>query len=272
VIAIIASFTLGSYFNLEYLAVKRPNGINMNLYQLGQPKQLEKILHKATPLAYLAACILFTIGLYYALVASPVDYQQGDTVRIMYVHVPASWFALLIYGFMGVSSACFLVFRTPMAFHMAHAAAPIGAVYTFISLATGSIWGKPMWGAWWVWDARLTSMLILFIMYLGYLLLIESIEDKERSMRVASCLAIIGLINIPIIKFSVDWWHTLHQPASVLRLNGPSIHSSMLVPLLWMASGYLALFVALLCHRLQSLLLSIKVQSAQVKLAWQGRR
>jgi heme exporter protein C len=241
----------------------------MNFYSLTQPKKLDLVLRKVTPIAYLSAAILFAIGLYYALFASPMDYQQGDTVRIMYIHVPASWFALMIYGFMGICSAAFFVFRIPMGAHMAHAAAPIGAVYTFISLATGSIWGKPMWGAWWVWDARLTSMLILFIMYLGYMLLIESIEDQARAMKVASCLAIIGLINLPIIKFSVDWWHTLHQPASVLRLDGPSIHWSMMVPLLWMASGYLALFLALLSHRLQTLMLSIKLQGAQLKLSWQ---
>ncbi len=241
----------------------------MNFYSLAQPKKLEQILQKTTPLAYGATLVLFAIGLYYALFASPVDYQQGDSVRIMYVHVPASWFALMIYGFMGVCSALFLVFRIPMAAYMAQAAAPIGAVYTFISLATGSIWGKPMWGTWWVWDARLTSMLVLFLMYLGYILLIESTEDKEKALRISSILAVIGLINLPIIKFSVEWWHTLHQPASVIRLNGPSIHGSMLTPLLWMASAYLALFVALLSHRLQTMLLGFKARNLQAKLAWQ---
>jgi heme exporter protein C len=234
-----------------------------------QPKKLDIILHRTTPMAYGLTVILFAVGLYYALYASPADYQQGDSVRIMYVHVPASWFALMIYGFMGLCSACYFVFRLPMAAQIAYAAAPIGAVYCLISLATGSIWGKPMWGTWWVWDARLTSMLILFIMYLGYILLVESIEDRERGLRVASCLALIGLINLPIIKFSVDWWNTLHQPASVLKLNGPSIHSSMLMPLLWMASGYMALFVALLSHRLQAQMLRLKVQSLQLKMSWQ---
>jgi len=241
----------------------------MNFYHFAKPKNLEAVLCRLTPLAYVISAVLFAVGLTYSLYLSPADYQQGDSVRIMYIHVPASWFALMIYGFMGLCSASFFVFRLPMAAQMAYAAAPIGAVYCLVSLVTGSIWGKPMWGTWWVWDARLTSMLILFIMYLGYMLLMESIEDKERSYKVASCLAIIGLVNLPIIKFSVDWWHTLHQPASVIKMSGPSIHVSMLVPLLWMAAAYFSLFVAVLSHRLQSQLLLAKLQNLQLKLSWQ---
>lgn len=244
----------------------------MNLYSLAQPKKLEQILKTTTPFAYGASLLLFAIGLYFALYASPADYQQGDSVRIMYVHVPASWFALMIYGFMGLMSAAFLVFRTPMAAYMAQAAAPIGAVYAFISLATGSIWGKPMWGTWWVWDARLTSMLVLFLMYLGYMLLSESTDDKEKALRLTSILAVIGLINLPIIKFSVDWWHTLHQPASVFKMTGPSIHSSMLTPLFWMAGAYFTLFLAILSHRTQTILLSFKTRNIYQKLAWQEER
>ncbi len=241
----------------------------MNLYHFAQPRNLEAVLRRSTPLAYSIAAVLFAVGLTYSLYLSPADYQQGDSVRIMYIHVPSSWFALMIYGFMGLCSASFFVFRLPMAAQVGQAAAPIGAVYCLVSLVTGSIWGKPMWGTWWVWDARLTSMLILFIMYLGYMLLMESIEDKERSYKVASCLAIIGLVNLPIIKFSVDWWHTLHQPASVIKLSGPSIHMSMLVPLLWMAAAHFSLFVAVLSHRLQSQLLWAKLQNLQLKLSWQ---
>lgn len=238
-------------------------------YKLAQPRKLEALLRKVTPLAYGLAVVLFGVGLFYALVSSPEDYQQGQTVRIMYIHVPASWFALMIYGFMGVSSASFLIFRLPLAGLMAQAAAPIGATYCFISLATGSIWGKPMWGTWWVWDARLTSMLILFLMYSGYILLMQSIEDRQRALKVCSMLAVLGLINLPIIKFSVDWWHTLHQPASIFRVNGPSIHVSMLIPLFWMASAYFMIFVALLGHRLQLLLLEMRLRSMQIKFAWQ---
>lgn len=238
-------------------------------FSLAQPRKLEPLLKKMVPLAYLAATILFIVGLYYALLDSPQDYQQGDSVRIMYVHVPASWFALMIYGFVGVASASFLIFRLPLAALMAQAAAPIGATYCLISLATGSIWGKPMWGTWWVWDARLTSMLVLFLMYAGYLLLSQSIDDRERALKLSSILAVLGLINIPIVKFSVDWWHTLHQPASIFRAAGPSIHSSMLLPLFWMASAYLMLFVALLGHRLQLLFMEMRMKAMQQKLAWQ---
>lgn len=239
------------------------------LTHIFQPKKLDFILKYVTPTAYILTAIIFTFGLSHALFMSPPDYQQGDSVRIMYIHVPASWFALMIYAFMGGCSVCFFIFRIPMAAQIASAAAPIGALYTFISLATGSIWGKPMWGTWWVWDARLTSMLILFIMYLGYILLVESNEDKERGYKMGSYLTIVGLINLPIIKFSVDWWHTLHQGASVLKLSGPSIHSSMLIPLLLMATGYLTLFTALLSHRLQAQILMQKAQRLQMKLLYQ---
>lgn len=236
------------------------------LYQFSQPKILESYLRYVTPIAYILTSILFIIGLVYALHLSPPDYQQGDSVRIMYIHVPASWLALMIYGFMGLCSICFFIFRIPIAALMAYSAAPIGAVYTLISLMTGSIWGKPMWGTWWVWDARLTSMFILFIMYLGYILLVDSNEDRERGFKMGSYLTIIGLINLPIIKFSVTWWHTLHQGPSVLKLSGPSIHSSMLIPLLLMASAYFFLFTALLSQRLQTQLLMQKLQRLQLKL------
>lgn len=241
----------------------------MNLGILAQPNKLLSLLKAIMPWAFTLTVILFAIGIYFAFYNSPADYQQGDSVRIMYVHVPASWFALMIYTFLGVCSAAFLIFRLPVAGYLAHAAAPIGAVYAFISLVTGSIWGKPMWGTWWVWDARLTSMLILFIMYLGYIFLADSLENKEKSLQVASVLGVLGLINIPIIKFSVDWWTTLHQPASLLRASGPTIHPSMLVPLLWMTLAYLGLFIALLSLRFQTSLLILKAQTLQAKLAWE---
>jgi heme exporter protein C len=241
----------------------------MSIHRFAHPKKVEGIIRFVMPVAYGAAALSFAVGLYYALFNSPMDYQQGEAVRIMYVHVPASWFALFIYGFMGVSSASFLIFRIPLASYMAQAAAPIGAVYCFISLATGSLWGKPMWGTWWVWDARLTSMLILLLMYCGYMILSDSTDDKERSMKVVAYLAVVGLINLPIIKFSVEWWQTLHQPASVFRSQGSAIHPTMMVPLLWMAGGYLTLFVALLCHRLLVAMLALRVQAAQIKLTWQ---
>ncbi|MBP6985002.1 MAG: heme ABC transporter permease [Alphaproteobacteria bacterium] len=238
-------------------------------YRLAQPKKWMSILNWITPGAYLIAAFCFSIGIFIAFFASPADYQQGDSVRIMYVHVPASWFALMIYGVMGLCSISYFIFRLPIAAQLAYAAAPVGMLYAFISLVTGSLWGKPMWGTWWVWDARLTSMLILFFMYVGYILFIQSIDDKDKAYKMGSALAIIGLINLPIIKFSVDWWNTLHQPSSVLKLSGPSIHTSMLTPLLWMAAAYFFLFIAITAHRLQNQLLLFKLKTMQLKLSWQ---
>jgi heme exporter protein C len=186
------------------------------------------------------------LGLYLALVAAPPDYQQGESVRIMYVHVPAAWMALSVYLFIAVASAVALVWRHPLAEVAAAAAAPIGAAFTFVCLATGSLWGRPMWGAWWVWDARLTSVLVLFFLYLGYIALVNGFDEPGRGARAGSVLALVGVVNLPIIKFSVDWWNTLHQPASVMRLGGPRIAPSMLAPLLVMAAGFLLLFSTLL--------------------------
>ena len=189
---------------------------------------------------------VLAVGLYLALLVAPADYQQGDSVRIMYVHVPAAWMALAVYLFVAVASAVALVWRHPLAEIAAAAAAPIGAAFTFVCLATGSLWGRPMWGAWWVWDARLTSVLVLFFLYLGYIALMHAFDEPGRGARAGSVLALVGVVNLPIIKFSVDWWNTLHQPASVMRLGGPRIDPSMLVPLLVMAVGFLLLFLTLL--------------------------
>ena len=186
------------------------------------------------------------LGLYLALVVAPPDYQQGESVRIMYIHVPAAWMALGVYLFIALASSVALVWRHPLAEIAAAAAAPIGASFTFVCLATGSLWGRPMWGAWWVWDARLTSVLILFFLYLGYIALVNAFDEPSRGARAASVLALVGVVNLPIIKFSVDWWNTLHQPASVMRLGGPTIDISMLLPLLVMAAGFLLLFLTLL--------------------------
>ena len=194
---------------------------------------------------WLALAVL-AVGFYLALLVAPPDYQQGDSVRIMYVHVPAAWMALAVYLFVAVASAVALVWRHPLAEIAAAAAAPIGAAFTFVCLATGSLWGRPMWGAWWVWDARLTSVLVLFFLYLGYIALVHAFDEPGRGARAGSVLALVGVVNLPIIKFSVDWWNTLHQPASVMRLGGPRIDPSMLVPLLVMAAGFLLLFLTLL--------------------------
>lgn len=177
--------------------------------------------------------IFFIVGIYYSFFNSPADYQQGEYVRIMYIHVPCAWLSLAIYSFMAVCSFVYLVWRNPVFDLLAKSAAPTGAFLCFITLVTGALWGKPTWGTWWVWDARLTSMLILFFFYLGYLFLDYLTYDKADN-RSAAALAIVGFINVPIVKFSVNLWNSLHQPASILRSGGPSIHSSMLVPLFLM--------------------------------------
>jgi heme exporter protein C len=169
------------------------------------------------------------IGLYMSF-AAPEDYQQGITVRIMFIHVPAAWLAMMCYSVMAVASLGTLVWRHPLADVAAKTALPIGAAFTFLSLLTGSLWGRPMWGTWWVWDARLTSVFVLFLMYLGLMALHRAMDDPARAARPAAVLTLVGFINIPIIKFSVDWWNTLHQPASVIRMDGPTIHPSMLYP------------------------------------------
>jgi len=188
--------------------------------------------------------LLFVVGLIMAF-SAPEDYQQGITVRIMFIHVPSAWLAMMCYSVMALSALGTLVWRHPLADVSARAAAPLGAAFTFLALVTGSLWGRPMWGTWWVWDARLTSVFVLFLMYLGLIALSRSIDDPNRSARLVAILTLIGFINIPIIKFSVDWWNTLHQPASVVRLDGPTIHASMLYPLLVMALAFTMLFFTL---------------------------
>ena len=198
-------------------------------------------------LPWLAAITLVCLaaGLYQGLFVAPPDYQQGDSARIMYVHVPSAWMALFIYTTIAIASAVSLVWRHPLADLLAKAASPIGAGFTFLALLSGSFWGKPMWGTWWVWDARLTSVFVLFLLYLGYIAIWQAIEEPARAARLASIVALVGFINVPIIKYSVEWWNSLHQPASVFRADGPAIHSSILVPLLIMAAAYTMLFLTL---------------------------
>lgn len=192
----------------------------------------------------LSAAALIVAGLWLGFIA-PEDYQQGDTVRIMFVHVPAAWVSLAAYLSLGGASLAALVWRHPLADAAAKVCAPIGAAFTALALITGSLWGKPMWGTWWVWDARLTSVLVLLLFYLGCIALRASIDDEARAGRAASILALVGLINLPIVKFSVDWWSTLHQPASVFRADGPAMTADYLWPLALMGLGYSVLFGAL---------------------------
>ncbi|MFP6733396.1 MAG: heme ABC transporter permease, partial [Rhodospirillales bacterium] len=204
-------------------------------------------------------------GLYFALIVSPADYQQSETVRIMYVHVPASWMAMFCYSALAGASAAGLIWRHLTAFVVARATAPIGAAFTFLALATGSLWGKPMWGTWWVWDARLTSVLILLFLYLGYMALEGAFDDRSRGMRAAAILAIVGAVNVPIIKYSVDWWNTLHQPASVVKLDGPAIHASMLTPLLLMAVGYTAFYFWVMFVRVRAEFNDARIQALRLR-------
>jgi heme exporter protein C len=217
------------------------------------------------PWLWSATALSLLYGLYLALFASPPDYQQGESVRIMYVHVPAAWMSLFCYSFMAGASIVGLIWRHALADLAAKATAPIGAAFTFLALFSGSFWGKPMWGTWWVWDARLTSVLILFFVYLGYIALWETIENKAQAARAAAILAISGSVMVPIIKFSVDWWETLHQPASVLRLDGPSIHSSILTPLLTMGVAFTLLFFALLLVRMRTEIVQQRIRALHLR-------
>ncbi len=212
---------------------------------LANPTRFLNLSAKLLPWLWGLAAIILLIGLYMAFFTAPEDYQQGQTIRIMFIHVPFAWLAMATYGLMAISSIGTLVWKHPLADVSAKAAAPLGAAFALICLLTGSFWGKPMWGTWWVWDARLTSMLVLFLMYLGLIALWNAVEDPIRAGKAAAVLTLVGSINLPIIKFSVDWWNTLHQPASVFRFDGPTIHISMLIPLLLTAIGMTLLFLAL---------------------------
>jgi len=207
---------------------------------------------------------LLAVGLYLSLFVAPPDYQQGETVRIMFIHVPAAWMAVFVYSIMALASLIALVWKHPLADMAAKAAAPIGACFTFLALVTGSLWGKPMWGTWWVWDARLTSVLILFLLYLGYMAIWQAIEEPVRAGRIAAILALVGFVNVPIIKFSVEWWNSLHQSASILRVGGPSIHSSILTPLLVMIVAYSMLFLVLHLINIRREILKRRIRSMRL--------
>ncbi|MEH6692414.1 MAG: heme ABC transporter permease [Pseudorhizobium pelagicum] len=211
---------------------------------LANPTRFLALVARLLPWMACLTAGLFAVGLYLSFTTEG-DYQQGETVRIMYVHVPAAWLSMMCYSVMALSAIGTLVWRHPLADVSHKAAAPLGAAFTLIALATGSLWGKPMWGTWWVWDARLTSVFILFLMYLGLIALNRALDDPSRAARLSAVLILVGFVNIPIIKFSVDWWNTLHQPASVVRLDGPTIAPEFLVPLLVMALAFTLLFFTL---------------------------
>ena len=229
--------------------------------RFANPGQFARLAENLMPWLAGLSLLFFGLGLYFALFNSPPDYQQGETVRIMYVHVPAAWMGMMIYAAMAVAAAIGLVARHALADIFCVAAAPVGAILVALCLITGSIWGRPTWGAWWAWDARLTSVLILFLIYCGVIVLRQSFDDHERGFRASAVLILIGAVNIPIVRFSVDWWHTLHQPASVLRLSGSTIDAHMLRPLLLMGLAYAFYAAFLILMRMRVELLARRIEA-----------
>jgi heme exporter protein C len=233
------------------------------MHRFANPTTFMKIANAIFPWAAGLAVVLFLVGLPIALVTSPADYQQGDSVRLFYVHVPSAWISLMVYGIMAMSSAAFLIWRHPMANVSARAIAPMGAIFTALALVTGMLWGRPMWGTYWVWDARLTSELILLFIYLGYIALADAFEDQERGDKAAAILGVVGSVNIPIIHFSVNWWNTLHQP-SIIKMDGFTVDGSILLPLFLMLGAFTSYTVAVWVLRLRSELLAVKLRNARM--------
>ncbi|MBC2861317.1 heme ABC transporter permease [Stappia sp. 28M-7] len=239
----------------------------MGLMDLANPTRFMSFSGRLLPWLGAACALAFAAGLYLTFFVAPDDYQQGATVKIMFLHVPAAWLAMMCYSIMAISSLGTLVWKHPLADVSARAAAPIGAAFTFLSLVTGSLWGKPMWGTYWVWDARLTSVLVLFVMYLGLIALWRTMEDPIRAGKAAAVLTLVGAVNLPIIKFSVDWWNTLHQPASVMRLDGPTIHPTILWPLLTMALAFTLLFLVMHLMAMRNEILRRRLRTLQLGAA-----
>lgn len=233
---------------------------------LANPQRFMAFSRWAVPVLAVIAAGLLGWGLWLSF-SAPEDYQQGATVRLMFIHVPAAYMAMFCYACLGASSLIGIVFRHVLADAAARACAPLGAGFTFLALVTGMLWGRPMWGTWWVWDARVTSVLVLFLFYIGYMALQAAIDDETRAARASGILALVGLINLPIIKFSVDWWNTLHQPASVFRKGGPSLPPEFLWPLGVMALAYMALFGALWLVRIRAEVWRKRAQSLALQAA-----
>jgi heme exporter protein C len=218
-------------------------------HKLASPKHFYRISGRLIPWFAVSSLLLMLAGLYLGLFVAPPDYQQGDSYRIMFIHVPSAWMSMFVYVVMASAGAIGLIWKIKLADVVAASSAPLGASFTFLALATGSLWGKPMWGAWWVWDARLTSELILLFLYLGYMALQSAIEDKRTAARAGAILALVGVVNIPIIHYSVEWWNTLHQGPTVTKFGAPSIHITMLIPLLLMGLAFNLYYVATLLMR-----------------------
>ncbi|VAW65053.1 Cytochrome c-type biogenesis protein CcmC, putative heme lyase for CcmE [hydrothermal vent metagenome] len=235
------------------------------VHKFSSPKNFYTMSGKLIPWFVWGFVLTLLAGLYYGLIEAPTDYQQGESYRIIFVHVPAAWMSMFIYMIMAFSGAVGLIWRIKTADLMASASAPIGAAFTFLALVTGSLWGKPMWGTYWVWDARLTSELVLLFLYLGFIALQASIEDPRNSARAGALLLIVGVVNIPIIHYSVEWWSTLHQGATVSKADRPSIHISMLIPLLLMAVSFKLFYVGSVLMRARGEILKREQNTRWVK-------
>jgi len=234
-------------------------------HKLGSPRHFYRLACRLTPWLAVITAILFVAGLYDGLFVAPPDYQQGDSYRIMFVHVPAAWMSLFTWMFMTVAGVLTLVWRMKVAESLMRAAAPLGASFTFLALVCGSLWGKPMWGTYWVWDARLTSELILLFLYLGFIALQSAIEDRRTAGRAGAVLALVGVVNIPIIHYSVQWWHTLHQGPTITKLGSPSITWAMGLPLLIMTIAFMTYFAMVLLKRARCDLLAAEADSGWVR-------
>ena len=219
------------------------------LHRFGSAPFVYRLATVVSPWLGFACLVIMLAGLYLGLIVAPADYEQGESYRIIYVHVPAAILSMFVYVVMAVSSAIFLIWRMKLADIVAQASAPIGASFTFLALATGSLWGKPMWGTWWIWDGRLTSELVLLFLYFGYMALRSAIEHPQGAARAAAVLAVVGVVNIPIIHYSVEWWSTLHQPATITKIGKPTIHRSMAIPLFLMIIGFQLLYAYVLLLR-----------------------
>ena len=236
------------------------------LWNLANPTRFMAFADRVIVWLWAITFLLFAVGLYLCFTAPP-DYQQGETVLIMFIHVPAAWLAMMTYSIMSVSAIGTIVWRHPLADVSVRAAAPLGAMFTFLALVTGSLWGKPMWGTWWEWDARMTSVLILLIIYLGLIALSRAFDEPSEAAQPVAVMTLTGFVIIPIIKFSVDWWNTLHQPASVSRLDTPAMPAEFLYPLLIMALAYMALFFALHLMSMRNEILGRRIRAIKLKKA-----
>ncbi|WP_232479193.1 heme ABC transporter permease [Roseomonas rosulenta] len=238
-----------------------------SLHRFANPGRFLRATGRLMPVLWASALVVVGAGLAWGLLFSPPDWQQGETVRIMYVHVPMAWLAMGGYTGLAVLSVMSLIWRHPLADLTARELSPVGAAATALCLATGSLWGKPMWGTWWVWDARLTSVLVLFFLWLGHAALVRAFDDPDRGAKAGAILALVGIVNVPIVKFSVDWWNTLHQPASVTRLDSPGMHVDILYPLLTCATGFSLLFGAVVLARTRAAVMERRVRALQLARA-----